>query len=274
MRYWGKLLGAIMMILLGGGFWPIVLGLIIGHIVDKMQRDQILGSGYFFDQQTRQNVFLRTTFQVMGYVTKSKGRVTEADIMNANRLMTWMQLNHVLKSAAQEAFREGKKKDFPLRSRLREFRQICLGHFDLIRMFLEIQIQAALADGWLHDNERQVLYTIAKELGVTHEQFDQFLDMMKVDAQFSAQNNYFEDCYRQPSRTKVPTVEDACNVLGVNPQDDSQTIKRAYRKLMRKHHPDKLVAKDLPSEMMEIAKRKTQAIQQAYDFLKREKGFR
>jgi DnaJ like chaperone protein len=45
-------------------------------------------------------------------------------------------------------------------------------------------------------------------------------------------------------------------VLGVKPSDDQTTIKRAYRKLMSEHHPDKLVAKGLPPEMMEMAKQK------------------
>ncbi|CQR23519.1 Dna-J like membrane chaperone protein [Yersinia enterocolitica] len=51
-------------------------------------------------------------------------------------------------------------------------------------------------------------------------------------------------------------------------------IKRAYRKLMGEHHPDKLVAKGLPPEMMEMAKQKAQEIQAAYDLIKREKGFK
>ena len=41
---------------------------------------------------------------------------------------------------------------------MRQFRSVCFGRFDLIRMFLEIQIQAAFADGSLHPNERAVLY--------------------------------------------------------------------------------------------------------------------
>lgn len=274
MRYWGKLLGVIVAIWSGGGFWAIVLGLLIGLMVDKARGARVTGPGYFSDQQTRQNVFFRTTFQVMGHLTKSKGRVTEADIVNANRLMTRMQLNDALKSAAQEAFREGKDSDFPLRGRLREFRQVCFGRFDLIRMFLEIQIQAAFADGLLHPNERQVLYVIAEELGISRGQFDQFLSMMEGGAQFGGQHESYQGSYRQPGRAQGPTLEDACKVLGVRPQDDGPTIKRAYRKLMSEHHPDKLVAKGLPPEMMEMAKQKTQAIQQAYDLLKREKGFR
>ena len=41
------------------------------------------------------------------------------------------------------------------------------GRFDLIRMFLEIQLQAAFADGELHPNERDVLFVIADELGIS-----------------------------------------------------------------------------------------------------------
>jgi DnaJ like chaperone protein len=71
-----------------------------------------------------------------------------------------------------------------------------------------------------------------------------------------------------------PTLEDACSVLGVKSSDDATTIKRAYRKLMSEHHPDKLVAKGLPPEMMEMAKQKAQEIQAAYDLIRKEKGFK
>ncbi|MEA9392827.1 co-chaperone DjlA [Acerihabitans sp. TG2] len=271
MRYWGKVLGVILGFLSGAGFWGVVIGFLIGHMVDKARVTRLGGGGYFSDQQTRQNVFFRTTFQVMGHLTKSKGRVTELDIQNANLMMDRLRLDGLARTAAQQAFREGKEAQFPLRETLREFRQVCFGRFDLIRMFLEIQIQAAFADGSLHPNERQVLYVIAEELGISRIQFDQFLRMMEGGQQFGGHGGGGE--YYPPGADRGPTVEDACKVLGVNSTDDATTIKRAYRKLMSEHHPDKLVAKGLPPEMMEMAKQKTQAIQAAYDLIKREKGF-
>nr|MBA2815786.1 DnaJ-like protein DjlA [Candidatus Pantoea persica] len=78
--------------------------------------------------------------------------------------------------------------------------------------------------------------------------------------------------YQQAQRG--PTLEDACSVLGVKSSDDATNIKRAYHKLMSEHHPDKLVAKGLPPEMMEMAKQKAQEIQAAYDLIRREKGFK
>jgi DnaJ like chaperone protein len=76
--------------------------------------------------------------------------VTEADIQIASVFMDRMNLHGDSRLAAQNAFRIGKSDNYPLREKMRQFRSICFGRFDLIRMFLEIQIQAAFADGSLH----------------------------------------------------------------------------------------------------------------------------
>ncbi|MDN5985919.1 MAG: co-chaperone DjlA [Hafniaceae bacterium] len=277
MQYWGKLIGLVLGLMSGTGFWGVVLGLLIGHMIDKSR--QVRSSGYFSNQAQRQALFFSTTFQVMGHLTKSKGRVTEADIHVASALMERMQLHGAARTAAQQAFREGKQADFPLRDKLRELRSICFGRVDLIRMFLEIQLQAAFADGSLHPNERAVLYVIAEELGFSRIQFDQFLSMMEGGRQFGGGYQQQGEYQQQGGfggyqRQSGPTLADACKVLGVKPNDDATTIKRAYRKLMSEHHPDKLVAKGLPPEMMEMAKQKAQEIQAAYDLIKKEKGFK
>lgn len=268
MQYWGKLLGVIAAILLGAGFWGVVFGLIIGHMLDNARNNKH-NRGFFTDKQTRQWLFFRTTFQVMGQLTKSKGRVTEVDIQVASLFMDRLQLHGEARIAAQQAFREGKQNQFPLRETLKQLRSICFGRFDLIRIFLEIQFQAAFADGLLHPNERQVLYVIAEELGISHVQFDKFLSMMEGGRPF---NSGHRGNYQQAQQG--PTMKDACKVLGVNSHDDATTIKRAYRKLMSEHHPDKLVAKGLPAQMMEMAKQKAQEIQAAYDLIKNERGFK
>ncbi|EOS95011.1 co-chaperone DjlA [Erwinia tracheiphila] len=273
MRYWGKVIGLVLGLLSGTGFWGLAFGLLVGHLVDKVRAVQ--GQGYFANQQTRQTLFFSTTFQIMGHLTKSKGRVTDADIQMASLLMDRMQLHGEARASAQRAFREGKEGNYPLRNKLRELRSACFGRFDLIRIFLEIQIQAAFADGTLHPNERQVLYVIAEELGISRLQFEQFLRMMESGQQFSGDGRAYGRSQGafNPSQ-RGPTLEDACSVLGVKSTDDAATIKRAYRKLMSEHHPDKLVAKGLPPQMMEMAKQKAQNIQSAWDLIKREKGFK
>jgi DnaJ like chaperone protein len=69
-----------------------------------------------------------------------------------------------------------------------------------------------------------------------------------------------------------PTLEDAYAVLNVSADASDAEVKRAYRRLMSQHHPDKLVAKGLPEEMMKLATQKTHEIRQAYDRVKAARG--
>ncbi|SEQ18026.1 DnaJ like chaperone protein [Rosenbergiella nectarea] len=270
MRYRGKVIGFLLGLFSGVGFWGIVGGVLLGHLVDTVMSN--FAGNFKGTAHSRQNLFFITTFQVMGHLTKSKGRVTEADIQLASTIMDRMQLQGASRQLAQQAFREGKETDFPLRQKLRGFRQACVGRVDLIKIFLEIQIQAALADGELHPNEQQVLYIIAEELGISRQQFELFIRMMTGGSHFGQQGySQQQGGFRQAPQG--PTLQDACSVLGVSPEDDALTIKRAYRKLMSEHHPDKLVAKGLPPEMMTLAKEKAQKIQSAYELIRTQKGF-
>jgi len=101
MRYWGKVVGLALGLLSGAGFWGIVIGLIIGHMFDKVRGAQ--GKAYFSNNQTRQTLFFSTTFQVMGHLTKSKGRVTEADIQIASLL--WIACNCMARRAPRHSVR-------------------------------------------------------------------------------------------------------------------------------------------------------------------------
>jgi DnaJ like chaperone protein len=76
--------------------------------------------------------------------------------------------------------------------------------------------------------------------------------------------------------TKAPrrgTLADAYAVLGVTERDDPETIRKAYRRLMSQHHPDKLVSKGLPEEMMRLAAQKTREIREAYEQVRAARGF-
>ena len=98
MQYWGKIIGVAVALLMGGGFWGVVLGLLIGHMFDKARSRKM---AWFANQRERQALFFATTFEVMGHLTKSKGRVTEADIHIASQLMDRMNLHGASRTAAE-----------------------------------------------------------------------------------------------------------------------------------------------------------------------------
>lgn len=288
MGFIGKIIG----VLLGwkvGGFFGAIAGLILGSIADKKLYELgSVSSSFFKKKTTRQDLFMQTTFAVLGHLSKSKGRVTEEDIQLANQLMIQLKLDDAGRKLAQDAFRRGKESDFPIRQVIREFRIGCGQRADLLRMFLQVQVQAAFADSELHENEKEVLYVIAEELGLSRMQFEQMI-AMEMAARAFTQGGFYQQYqqgayqggyqYQQQNsggyqHASGPTLNDAYKVLGVTESDEQNTVKRAYRRLMNEHHPDKLVAKGLPPEMMEMAKEKTQQIQAAYDLICKAKGWK
>lgn len=259
MRIWGKVFGFIIGYMFGrlGGA---IFGLWLGHMYDRRQSSRA-GLG---NSSKRQALFFNTTFAVMGHVAKASGQVTEVDIRIANALMDQMRLTGDARADAQAAFREGKESDFDIHACLKTFRLISMGRKELLQMFLEIQIQTALSDAKLDPKEHTILSTIAKELGFSQKQLDELL------ARWQAEFNF----HQQGGAGHQTSVADAYDVLGMEESMSDQDIKRGYRKLMNEHHPDKLVAKGLPPEMMELAKTKAQDIQAAYDRVKSDRGMR
>ncbi|NMH64869.1 co-chaperone DjlA [Shewanella salipaludis] len=257
MRVWGKVFGFIIGFMFGRIFGAI-LGLWLGHMYDRRQP---LAAG--LHGGSRQALFFNTTFAVMGHVAKASGQVTQTDIRIATLLMDQMQLSGDARRDAQQAFRQGKEADFDIHASLSALRRLTLGRPELIQMFIEIQIQTALSDGELDAKEHGILLVIAQELGLGRAQLDAMLKRWQAEYRF-----------HQAPGTNRTSITDAYHLLGLASSATDQEVKRAYRKLMNEHHPDKLIAKGLPAEMMALAKAKAQDIQAAYDRVKTERGMR
>ena len=271
-------------------FFGALLGAFLGHLADKKIYELgSVSSSVFGSGLTRQSIFTQTTFAVLGHIAKAKGRVTEDDIHLARQLMARLKLDETAQKQAQKAFSLGKESSFPLRLVIQEFREACGQRVDLLRFFVEVQMQAALQDGELDANEQQILFTIAETMGISRFQFEQMIAMVMAAQQFRSGGfhyEYHQGGYQQQSQggyysgqnqsysNSAPSIDAAYKVLGVSADDDQNTVKRAYRKLMNEHHPDKLAAKGLPDEMMELAKEKAQQIQAAYDLICKSKGWK
>jgi len=272
MRIWGKVLGFLFGFMLSKNLFGALIGLWLGHMFDRARganfNGTVRGEG---DDVARQAAFFYTTFSVMGHVAKAKGQVTNHEIAFTNAYMDKLGLNSELRQQAQDAFREGKTTGFPLEERLKKFKNICGNRHDLLLMFLEIQIQVAFSDGDLDNQERKVLHTIATLLGYSARQLDNLLEMIIASAAFNQQSGQsYQQFNGGNASSHAGQLDNAYKILGVSKSDSKSEIKKAYRKLMSQHHPDKLIAKGLPPAMMEAAKEKTQDIQAAYDLISKQ----
>ena len=261
MSWLGKFLGGAFGFLLGGPLGAI-LGVSVGHHFDLGMEDsdnrERLSPG---DQHRIQMAFFTATFSVMGHLAKADGRVSPAEINLAKQIMDNMRLSGDMRETAIRLFQEGKNRDFPLHDVLAQFRRECPRRTNLIRMFLEIQVQAAMADGDLNSTEDRMLINICRQLGIARFEYEQ------IKLQLLAQQRFYRysSGRRYQPTTPQDSLADAYAVLGVRTTATDTEIKKAYRSLISQHHPDKLVAKGLPEEMMTLAKEKTQQIRKAYE---------
>jgi len=262
MSWWGKIIGGSFGFMLGGPLGAL-FGAAIGHNLDRGMGQLDQGGFAPGGQERVQSVFFTATFSVMGYIAKVDGQVSKDEINIANELMRQLNLSPEMMATARRLFSEGKNPAFPLDDVLKQFRKECHRRETLMRMFLEMQIHAAFADGVLHPAEEKALQHICDMLGFSQHEFDHLVDMIKAHNEGTAAGS-----------SSGVSQATAYKVLDVDTSASDAEVKKAYRRLMNQHHPDKLVAKGLPDEMMDVAKEKSQEIRAAYDVIKKARGMK
>jgi DnaJ like chaperone protein len=262
MAWWGKVVGGALGFVLGGPLGAL-LGGVLGHNLDKgiasLTGEEELDPG---ERERVQTAFFAATFSVMGHVAKADGRVSQREIALAEAIMAQMELSPEMRAAAIGLFQEGKSEGFDLDAVLDQFRRECHRRRTLMQMFLEIQIQAAYADGPPNAAEDRLLLHICSQLGIPEFLYRRLEQLVRFQQAFTGA----QAGVRQPA-AHGPTLDQAYKVLGLTPKASDEEVKRAYRRLLSQHHPDKLVSKGLPEEMMKLASEKTHEIRQAYELI-------
>lgn len=264
---WGRLLGALfgykVLGLLGA-----ILGFAVGTWFDRGLRLHV----YHFPRSysvTVQEAFFQAVFLVMGHLAKADGRVNEIEIRAARNIMSRLKLTEDLKTEAIRLFSAGKKPNFNLEQTLLHFFAVCKSYPDVLRFFIEIQLEVALADGALQSAEQRLLLLMCQSLQCSPQEFEPLWTRQEG---FGDKNGYQDQ--KQSTTANNTSLQDAYEVLGIASTATPAEIKKAYRRLMTKHHPDKLAARGLPENMIHWAKEKTQEIRAAYDLIRATKGFR
>lgn len=268
MAWRGKITGALLGLLFTGGN-PIgaFIGLLIGNLFDQKHfRFQRYHPGYSNSYNAIQQTFFKTTFLVMGHIAKADGRVSEQEIQAAQSIMAQMNLNPEQKQQAIDYFNQGKTANFNLNQCLDEFLRVCHGQRLLLKLFVEIQMQTTLADAFINQkgqhSKQYILQNICQRLGFS----------MNFNQQ-SYQQQHNQQRYTSSQTSRQSTLIDAYSLLEIKETASNHEIKRAYRKKMSQHHPDKLIAQGLPPNMIRLATDKAQKIQAAYEKIRQARGF-
>jgi DnaJ like chaperone protein len=211
-----------------------------------------------------QQAFFRTTFQVMGHVAKADGHVTEQEIDAARAAMRRFSLGEADVQRAIGYYTEGKAAGFPLEDVLGTFRTATSGREDLRRLFVQIQLEAALQGSGLSARSRAVLGRVCSALGIPAIEFAALEAMLRMRGSATAGDE----------RGAAAELADAYQALGVAPGATDAEVTLAYRRLMSQNHPDKLVANGLPPSMIEAAHERTRRLIAAYELVRKHRGMK
>jgi DnaJ like chaperone protein len=263
MTWYGKAIGAFVGLLIAGPVGAL-FGAFLGHLFDAQVGPTTVSNEPRAAALSIQEAFFRATFQVMGHLAKADGRVTEEEIRAARAIMSELRLAEPEIQFAIGLFNEGKDAAFPLEATLRQLHQLCRTRPDLCRMFVQIQLQAALWGESLNTSGRKVLARICAALDISGYEVVQMEALLRMQ-QAGRQS--------QP-RNAVDKVGQAHDVLGVARTASDGDVVKAYRRLMNRNHPDKLLAKGLPESMMKLAEEKTRQIRAAYELIREARGMK
>lgn len=259
--WWGRFGGLTFGAALLG--WPgSVGGFVVGVFVDRRLRlRRYAPSRWVHGNRTvAQRAELVCTFAVAGQVAKADGRVSEPEIDLARSLMVELGLSEPERRHAIAMFTHGKQPGFPLVSLVRRFRRLSGGDRAALERFLDAEVRMALIDGEPSERQLHVLQAVGASLRVSARAIDERL------RQRSAHMG-------RGSRALAPRLRDAYALLDVRESAGPDEIRRAYRRMIGRYHPDRLEGRGEPPHVIQQAAARTHDIRAAYNEIRRVRGF-
>jgi DnaJ like chaperone protein len=271
-HWWGKIIGGLLG-LFRGGLTGALFGVFLGHVIDRF----LAG---FTGVGTTKKTFFEALFSSLGYIAKADGQVTETEVRMVESLMQRMQITGEERQRAIRYFNQGKQEGFDLDAALHSFIQHSVVRQDLRLMFMEILVEAAFSSGRISQEEHAVLLRIARALRISGPVFAAMMQARGAPSGSYSQSSRGQGkysqgrSYRARSNNTSGSLDQAYAQLGLSHKASDTEVKKAYRKLVSQYHPDKLVSRGLPEEMMTIAKTRVREINTAYDQIKQVRGFK
>lgn len=233
-----------------------LLGGLLGQVIDRRLklrnwahlRERLGGRAAIHDADL--------LFVLLGRLAKSEGRVVPSHIHQARNEMDRLRFNDAERLRAIQAFNRGRDAKEGLRGYLRSLRSEPETGEALLRACWRM----AWADGKVPRIEQEMIAAWGQWLGWSP------LRMQSLAAEY--------DPMKRNRVSASDEYQQALTLLGVNADDDQKSIKRAYRRLLSRHHPDKLEGAGASLMRVREATEKTRELHSAYALIKMRRGFR
>jgi len=240
MSIWGSLIGGMIGFSLGGPF-----GMLLGSLLGgKISRSRT-GPRFQASAQS-QRIFALSLIVLSAKLSKADGQVSREELIAVKDKLKIPE-NEI--DQVGKIFNRAKEESTGYEPYAKQIAQFYQGHINVLEEVINILFYIAESDGKVSPSELTMIENISKIFGLTQAQFNSIRESRKGSDKL---NPYI--------------------VLESNPGDDLQSIRKKYLKLSKENHPDLLMSKGVPQEVIDESKNKMRAINSAWDQIQKLKS--
>ena len=233
MAIWGSLIGGMIGFSLGGPF-GMLLGSLIGGKISRAK--SATGFGSFAQPQ---QIFALSLIVLSAKLSKADGLVSKEELI---AVKDKLRIPENELDQVGKIFNKAKKESTGYEQYAQQIAQIYKGNLNVLEEVINILFYIAEADGNVSESEHKMIEHIAQIFGLTEIQFKSIKESRKSSDKL---NPYI--------------------VLESKPDDTIEIIRKRYLKLSKEHHPDLLMSKGVPKEVIDESKNKMRTINSAWD---------
>ena len=233
MSIWGSLLGGVIGFSFGGPFGAL-LGSFLGGKISRLNSSKIIGN-----QQNSQEVFALSLIILSAKLSKADGHVSKEELI---AVKDKLQIPDSEIDQVAKIFNKAKDESTGYEPYAKQIAEIFRGNLNVLEEVINILFYIAEADGHVSSDEETMIANIAYIFGLSQKQYQSIKESRKTSDKL---NPYI--------------------VLESQPTDDLKTIRKNYIKLSKEHHPDLLISKGVPVEVINESKNKMRSINAAWD---------
>ena len=239
MSIWGSLIGGMIGFSLGGPF-GMLLGSLIGGKISRAKGS--INNSFAQPQQ----IFALSLIVLSAKLSKADGQVSKEELI---AVKDKLKIPENELDQVGKIFNKAKNESTGYEPYAQQIAQIYRGNLNVLEEVVNILFYIAEADENISQSEMNMIQDIAKIFGLNENQFNSLKESRKSSDKL---NPYI--------------------VLESNPNDDLSDIRKKYIKLSKEHHPDLLLSKGVPNEVIEESKKKMRAINSAWDQIQKLKS--
>ena len=233
MSIWGSLIGGVIGLSLGGPF-----GMLLGSILGgKISKAKVSGGFSSIDQS--QKIFALSLIVLSAKLSKADGQVSREELV---AVKDKLKIPENELDEVGKIFNRAKEESTGYEPYAQQISQFYKGNLNVLEEVINILFYIAESDGKVSSEENVMIEKIAFIFGLSERQYKSIKESRKSSDKL---NPYM--------------------VLESSPDDDIQTIRKRYLKLSKEHHPDLLLSKGVPEEVIKESKKTMRAINSAWD---------